>query len=185
MAVSRHQSLLPTSFSRKGEEYKLMWKPTVDFVRMASRLNAIIVPFGILGADEAYKIIFDGDDMLRSPIGPLLRALYAQLQISTDNIYPLTALPFLNLPSIIPIPSIERIYIHFGKSIDTSNYGCKTDNKDECKELYLLVKKRVEDSIDMLKGIREQDPERSLPARLLAKAERLLPEITPRAPGSK
>jgi len=27
--------------------------------------------------------------------------------------------------------------------------------------------------------------ERSLPARLLAKAERLLPEITPRAPGSK
>ncbi|KAH9564058.1 hypothetical protein CY35_04G004500 [Sphagnum magellanicum] len=170
---------------RRGEEYKLMWKPTVDFVRMASRLNAIIVPFGILGADEAYKIIFDGDDMLRSPIGPLLRALYAQLQISTDNIYPLTALPFLNLPSIIPIPSIERIYIHFGKSIDTSNYGCKTDNKDECKELYLLVKKRVEDSIDMLKGIREQDPERSLPARLLAKAERLLPEITPRAPGSK
>ncbi|KAH8963339.1 hypothetical protein BDL97_04G003500 [Sphagnum fallax] len=170
---------------RRGEEYKLMWKPTVDFVRMASRLNAIIVPFGILGADEAYKIIFDGDDMLRSPIGPLLRALYAQLQISTDNIYPLTALPFLNLPSIIPIPSIERIYIHFGKSIDTANYGCKIDNKDECKELYLLVKKRVEDSIDMLKGIREQDPERSLPARLLAKAERLLPEITPRAPGSK
>jgi hypothetical protein len=38
----------------QGEEYKLMWKPTVDFVRMASRLNAIIVPFGILGADEAY-----------------------------------------------------------------------------------------------------------------------------------
>lgn len=108
-----------------------MWKPTVDFVRMASRLNAIIVPFGILGADEAYKIIFDGDDMLRSPIGPLLRALYAQLQISTDNIYPLTALPFLNLPSIIPIPSIERIYIHFGKPIDTANYGCKIDNKDE------------------------------------------------------
>jgi hypothetical protein len=86
-----------------------------------------------------YKIIFDGDDMLRSPIGPLLRALYAQLQISTDNIYPLTALPFLNLPSIIPIPSIERIYIHFGKSIDTANYGCKIDNKDEvCVPLWLL-----------------------------------------------
>lgn len=38
----------------QGEEYKLMWKETVDFVRMASRLNAIIVPFGILGADDAY-----------------------------------------------------------------------------------------------------------------------------------
>lgn len=38
----------------QGEEYKLMWKETVDFVRMASRLNTIIVPFGILGADDAY-----------------------------------------------------------------------------------------------------------------------------------
>lgn len=38
----------------QGEEYKLLWKETVDFVRMASRLNAIIVPFGILGADDAY-----------------------------------------------------------------------------------------------------------------------------------
>jgi hypothetical protein len=38
----------------QGEEYKLMWKDTVDFVRMAGRLNAIIVPFGILGADDAY-----------------------------------------------------------------------------------------------------------------------------------
>jgi hypothetical protein len=39
---------------RKGEEYKLLWKPTVDFVRMASFHNAIIVPFALLGADEAY-----------------------------------------------------------------------------------------------------------------------------------
>ena len=38
----------------QGEEYKLLWKETVDFVRMASRLNTIIVPFGILGADDAY-----------------------------------------------------------------------------------------------------------------------------------
>jgi hypothetical protein len=38
----------------QGEEYKLLWKPTVDFVRMASSHNAIIVPFALLGADEAY-----------------------------------------------------------------------------------------------------------------------------------
>lgn len=35
-----------------------MWKEGVDFVRMASRLNAIIVPFGILGADDAYVTVF-------------------------------------------------------------------------------------------------------------------------------
>ncbi len=66
-----------------------------------------------------YKIIFDGDDMLRSPIGPLLRALYAQLQISTDNIYPLTALPFLNLPRYLPSTSSIRILILY-----VWLYGC-------------------------------------------------------------
>jgi len=35
-----------------------MWKEGVDFVRMASRLNAIIVPFGLLGADDAYDNTF-------------------------------------------------------------------------------------------------------------------------------
>ena len=39
---------------RQGEEYKLLWKPTVDFVRMASRFDTIIVPFATLGGDDAY-----------------------------------------------------------------------------------------------------------------------------------
>jgi len=161
---------------RKGEEYKLMWKETVDFVRMASRLNTIIVPFGILGADDAYNILIDGDDILKSPVGPLVKAVYDRFQIGTENIYPLTTLPILGVPSLIPIPSIERIYIHFGKPVDTAAYKCNLKDKDECKELYVLVKERVEEAIHYLKQVRENDPERSLPARLMAKAVRLLPE---------
>ncbi|KAH8959581.1 hypothetical protein BDL97_06G084000 [Sphagnum fallax] len=161
---------------RKGEEYKLLWKPTVDFVRMASSHNAIIVPFALLGADEAYKILLDGDDILASPLGPLVQAVYDQLKLSTDNIYPLTGLPVLGLPSLIPVPSIERIYIHFADPIDTANYNCSLRNQQECKDLYLLVKQKVEDSISLLKQTREKDPERSLPVRLFAKTMRLLPE---------
>ncbi|KAH8959580.1 hypothetical protein BDL97_06G084000 [Sphagnum fallax] len=160
----------------KGEEYKLLWKPTVDFVRMASSHNAIIVPFALLGADEAYKILLDGDDILASPLGPLVQAVYDQLKLSTDNIYPLTGLPVLGLPSLIPVPSIERIYIHFADPIDTANYNCSLRNQQECKDLYLLVKQKVEDSISLLKQTREKDPERSLPVRLFAKTMRLLPE---------
>ena len=38
---------------RKGEEYRLLWKEKADFVRMAARLGAVIVPFGALGGDDA------------------------------------------------------------------------------------------------------------------------------------
>lgn len=164
---------------RKGEEYKLMWKEGVDFVRMASRLNAIIVPFGILGADDAYKILYDGDDFLKSPIGPLIEAVYRRLDIGLENIYPLTTLPVLGLPSIIPVPSVERIYVHFGEPLDTAEYKCNLKDREECKDLYMLVKRRVEDAIELLKNTREQDPERSLPRRLVGKLKRLLPERKP------
>jgi hypothetical protein len=77
--------------------------------------------------------------------------------------------------SLIPVPSIERIYIHFADPIDTANYNCSLRNQQECKDLYLLVKQKVEDSISLLKRTREKDPERSLPVRLFAKTMRLLP----------
>lgn len=165
---------------RKGEEYKLMWKETVDFVRMATRLNAIIVPFGILGADDAYNILYDGDDFLASPLGPVIRAIYKRFDIGMENIYPLTTLPGLGLPSVIPVPSIERIYIHFADPVDTTAYKCNLKNKEDCKDLYMLVKNRVEDAIVYLKQVREQDPERELPTRVLGKIGRLLPERKPR-----
>lgn len=33
--------------------------------------------------------------------------------------------------SLIPIPGIERIYIHFADPIDTVNYKCNLDSRDE------------------------------------------------------
>jgi hypothetical protein len=80
-----------------------------------------------------YKILLDGDDILASPLGPLVQAVYDQLKLSTDSIYPLTGLPVLGLPSLIPVPSIERIYIHFADPIDTANYNCSLRNQQEVR----------------------------------------------------
>ena len=33
----------------KGEKYKLLWKESPDFVRLASKLNCTIVPFAAVG----------------------------------------------------------------------------------------------------------------------------------------
>lgn len=40
------------SSSIQGEEYKLFWPEKSEFVRMASRFGAKIVPFGVVGEDD-------------------------------------------------------------------------------------------------------------------------------------
>ncbi len=34
---------------RKNEEYTLIWKDQPDFVRMAAKLNALVIPFAAVG----------------------------------------------------------------------------------------------------------------------------------------
>lgn len=40
----------------KGEEYKLFWPEEPEFVRMAARFGATIVPFGAIGEDDIAKV---------------------------------------------------------------------------------------------------------------------------------
>jgi hypothetical protein len=59
---------------RRGQKNMLFWRDDTDFVRPAARLDAIIVPFSCVGADDAIDIIVDGQEMQRIPfLGPLLR----------------------------------------------------------------------------------------------------------------
>lgn len=100
---------------RKGEKYQLLWRDTPDFVRMAAKLNAIIVPFAAVGGDDAYDIAFDTDEILNAPVvGQLARAFARRQFPSADAeevVWPVTKLPGLGLPSVVPIPSVQRLYI--------------------------------------------------------------------------
>lgn len=40
----------------KGQEYQLQWKEQPDFVRMAAKLNAIIIPFAAVGGERKCSI---------------------------------------------------------------------------------------------------------------------------------
>ena len=35
----------------KGEKYKLIWKDSPDFVRLASKLDCTIIPFAAVGGE--------------------------------------------------------------------------------------------------------------------------------------
>jgi hypothetical protein len=42
------------AFKYKGEGYQLIWPDKPEFVRMAARYGATIVPFGAVGAEEMF-----------------------------------------------------------------------------------------------------------------------------------
>ena len=46
------------NFDDQGEEYKLFWPDQPEFVRMAARFEATIVPFGVIGEDDLAEVLF-------------------------------------------------------------------------------------------------------------------------------
>lgn len=40
----------------QGEEYKLFWPEQSEFVRMAARFGATIIPFGVVGEDDISQV---------------------------------------------------------------------------------------------------------------------------------
>jgi hypothetical protein len=44
--------------NHQGEEYKLFWPEQSEFVRMAARFGAKIIPFGGVGEDDLGQVSF-------------------------------------------------------------------------------------------------------------------------------
>ncbi|XP_022740299.1 acyltransferase-like protein At3g26840, chloroplastic isoform X3 [Durio zibethinus] len=61
MSSKSHVLLYPggvrEALHRKGEEYKLFWPEQPEFVRMASKFGAKIVPFGVVGEDDVGEVL--------------------------------------------------------------------------------------------------------------------------------
>ena len=48
---------------RQGADYQLQWRDTPDFVRMAAKTNALIIPFACVGGDDAYDVFMDTESV--------------------------------------------------------------------------------------------------------------------------
>ncbi|BDA40991.1 probable acyltransferase-like protein At1g54570, chloroplastic [Coccomyxa sp. Obi] len=162
----------------KGQEYQLLWREQPDFVRMAAKLNALIIPFSAVGGDDAFDLALDTREILENPIlGPLSRGALERVAPGLDPeeaVPPLTRGLF-GLPSPIALPKLERIYFRFMAPIDPNEDLCSLDDMDACMGTYERVRHSVEDGIQQLLAEREVDPERDLGPRLLGQAARFLP----------
>ncbi|XP_050369314.1 phytyl ester synthase 2, chloroplastic-like [Argentina anserina] len=152
---------------RKGEAYKLFWPEQSEFVRMAARFGAKIIPFGAVGEDDWSELIFDYEDQMKVPF---LRKYIdeisnesGKLRATIDGEEGNQAVYF---PVLLPkFPG--RFYYRFGKPIETEGIKEELRDRNKTHELYLQVKSEVESCMAYLQEKRESDPYRSLASRLV------------------
>ena len=53
----------------KDEDYQVFWPQKTDFVRVAARFNATIVPLAAIGAADSVDILLDAPELLQLPFG--------------------------------------------------------------------------------------------------------------------
>ncbi|XP_074275174.1 phytyl ester synthase 2, chloroplastic-like [Silene latifolia] len=171
LASKSHILLYPggmrEALHRKDEEYQLFWPEESEFVRMAARFGAKIVPFGAVGEDDIGKVVFDYDDLARIPY---FRTEMEQLTNESLKLRAESSGEVSNqqvhLPGILPqVPG--RLYYLFGKPIDTKERRHELKDRQKAQEMYMEVKGEVERCLAYLKEKRETDPYRSLISRIV------------------
>ncbi|KAL8238905.1 hypothetical protein R6Q59_015472 [Mikania micrantha] len=155
------------SLHRKGEACKLFWPDKQEFVRMAVKLGATIVPFGAVGEDDLSELIIDYNDMKKIPLLDQLMNDYNQGRINLrEGMGGEIAKQQLHTPIFLPkLPG--RIYFLFGKPIQTKGKEHMSNDKDFLHELYVHIKCDVEKNIAYLLTKRENDPYRGIVERLV------------------
>ncbi|KAH9754411.1 Acyltransferase-like protein [Citrus sinensis] len=146
----------------KGEEYKLFWPEQQEFVRMAARFGATIVPFGAVGEDDIADLVLDYKDLMSIPvINDYVRELARDTVNIRDETRGEVANQALFFPGLLPkVPG--RFYYLFGKPIQTKGREVSLKDKENANELYLHIKSQVERCLDYLLKKREEDPYRNI-----------------------
>ncbi|CAI0396863.1 unnamed protein product [Linum tenue] len=156
---------------RKGEEYQLHWPEQSEFVRMAARFGAKIVPFGVVGEDDYGEVVFDYEDQMKIPFFRyIIESTTEEIpQVRTDAGGEL-ALQGVHFPVFRPkLPG--RFYYLFGKPIETQGREEElSKDREKANEVYMEVKQEVYNCIDYLKEKRESDPYRNVVARMAYQA---------------
>ncbi|ERN16884.1 hypothetical protein AMTRI_Chr02g264470 [Amborella trichopoda] len=155
---------------RKGEEYQLFWPERSEFVRMAAKFGATIVPFGVVGEDDIVELVVDYNDLMSFPPARdfIKQGNKEHVRLRTDVTGEL-ANQDMYCPGLLPkIPG--RFYYLFGKPIETRERKAELRDKEEAHKLYVYIKSEVENIMSFLRKKREEDPYRSLLPRALYQA---------------
>ncbi|WP_280444848.1 lysophospholipid acyltransferase family protein [Nocardia brasiliensis] len=142
---------------RKNEKYVLKWEGRSGFARMAIEAGAPIVPVAMIGVDDAYDIVVDGDHPVLRPLRWTVQALGLRPDLTPPLLRGLG-------PTILPRP--ERFYFSVGTPIDPAPWRDAPDHTAAAKELRDVTRKALEGELEFLFAERARDSGRHLTGRL-------------------
>jgi 1-acyl-sn-glycerol-3-phosphate acyltransferase len=123
----------------KGENNQLFWPEETDFVRAAAKFNAVIVPFGAVGAADSVTF-------LRDKVGDGADVPSARRWANRTEDF--------RFPLVVPT-NPRRFYFRFGEPIYTKDV--EASDRDACAQVYAEAKNSVESSIAWLVEQRKED----------------------------
>lgn len=128
---------------QKGEKYKLTWKNRTGFARMAMEFGYQIIPVACIGADDAYEVLIDSNDIMDSKLGDWLKksGIAQKFLKNGEHIPPITRGIG---PTLLPKP--QKFYYAFGDPIETKDLMDKYEDKD----VQMQIRKEVELSMNQL-----------------------------------
>lgn len=133
-----HESLKPAS-----QKYTLQWRERYGFVRMAAQHGYSITPFGLVGPDDFYDHLLEGDEFLDSWLGKLLKKTGVVTEQWREDLMPV--IPRGLFSSLLPKP--QHCYLAFGEPIKVPDYR---DKKTVPAAVLKKTRKATADSINRL-----------------------------------
>jgi 1-acyl-sn-glycerol-3-phosphate acyltransferase len=147
----------------KGEDYKLQWQDRLGFVRMAVQHGYSITPFACVGGDDVYKVLIDGREIMKSPIGSILKWTGLDKPLRGGELI----MPVSRGLGLTMIPRPERLYFSTGKPIATSRYKKQFDDPQTLQRIQVRVADSVQNQIRELLARRESERSNLPPIRRL------------------
>jgi 1-acyl-sn-glycerol-3-phosphate acyltransferase len=136
-----------------AQKYSLQWKERYGFVRLAALHGYTIMPFALVGPDEFYSHLLEGEDLPHTALGKLLTRLGILGENTRNDMLP--PVPLGALGSLVPKP--QRCYLKFGTPVVTREHKGKQVSKKVQHALRHQVAEQIEQMLAELLLLREQN----------------------------
>lgn len=138
---------------RQGEQNRLCWKQRAGFARMAIENGYDILPFASVGCDDAYDILYDGNDFRRSWLGKQLLSNKRMNRLLRDGDL---FMPLVRGVGPTSLPKPQPFWFKVGEPIATRHLQGSEDNKDTVWQVREQVAGSINAMIADLQVRREQ-----------------------------
>lgn len=135
-----------------AQKYTLQWKERYGFARLAAQHGYTIMPFAMVGPDEFYNHLVEGEDLPDTAVGQLLKRLGFINEHSRADMLPPIPLGALGTP----LPKPQRCYLQFGEAVDLAGYAGKKPTKKQLHAIRTEVAGQIEEMIAELLLLRAQ-----------------------------